>query len=247
MAKKSKNVKKAGKERACIIIPTYNEAENIEPLLKALFEEFKKIDEEMHVLVVDDSSPDGTAKVVKRYTRRKNVHLLVRKHKEGLGKAYMAGFQWAKRHRMDIVFEMDADFSHNPKELWRFLSQMKNHDFVIGSRYIGPGHVLDWSWDRRIVSWGGNALARYIAGIPVNDCTSGYRCISMKVIKKIDMKNIHTKGYAFQISLLKRAIKAGARIKEIPIVFRDRRRGKSKLGKGQFFEFLWTCMKLRFS
>ncbi|MDI6903473.1 MAG: polyprenol monophosphomannose synthase [Methanocellales archaeon] len=236
--------------KACIILPTYNEKENIGDLLNALLKEFGHIkDFDMCVLVVDDNSPDGTSEIVKEYTKKhSNIFLLKRDKKEGLGAAYVAGFEYAiDKLGADIVFEMDADSSHAPKHIPKFLEEIDNgSDFVIGSRYIDGGGTPDWTFKRRAISYGGNLIGRIIAGMKgVRDCTSGYRAIKTSLLRKIDFNSINEKGYAFQLSLLHAALNRGAKLREIPIVFHDRRRGASKLEISDLLEFIKTAIRLR--
>jgi dolichol-phosphate mannosyltransferase len=232
--------------KACIILPTYNERENISRLIPALLDVFKSIrDWDMRILVVDDNSPDGTASVVKEFAKKhKNIHLLIGQ-KKGLGAAYVRGFKLVI-DKIDVVIMMDADFSHNPEKIPEFLKQIeKGYDFVIGSRYIKGGATPDWSLIRKIISGGGNFFARVVVGLRPHDCTSGYRAIRTSFLKKVDFKNIGTRGYAFQATLLYELSEIGARIKEIPVVFYDRKVGKTKLGKKDIIEFLFNAFRLR--
>jgi len=222
--------------RACVILPTYNEAENIRRVLTKLARQ------PVDVLVVDDNSPDRTARIAETCGAR----VLVRTKKEGLGKAYAAGMQYVMQD-YDVVFEMDADLSHDPQDIRQFLEAIKNADFVIGSRYITGGATPDWNFVRKCISKGGNMLGKSIAGLPYADCTSGYRAIRTNLLKTLDVSAIEGNGYAFQISLLKRAQKKQARIKEIPITFIDRKKGRSKLGIFDMLEFVIVCVKLRFT
>ena len=203
----------------------------------------------MSILVVDDNSPDGTAKIVDQYTEKfsSSVFLLNRRKKIGLGSAYIAGFKYAMDELgVDAVFEMDADFSHDPKDVPRFMEEVSNgSDFVIGSRYIRGGNIPDWGFKRRMISRGGNFFARAIAGIPVNDCTSGFRAIKTSLLEKIDLDSLGAQGYAFQMNLLNEAMKNGAKIKEIPITFNNRKYGESKLGNGDIQEFFFNAFKIR--
>lgn len=233
-----------------MIIPTYNERENIEDLLNELLREFENIKDDMSVLVVDDSSPDGTAEVVEKFTEKYpgKVSLLKREDKKGLGSAYIAGLKHAMNDlETDVIFEMDADFSHDPRDITRFLKEINSgSDLVIGSRYIKGGDIPAWSFKRRLISRGGNFFAKVVAGIPVHDCTSGFRAIRTSLLKKIDLDSLDVQGYAFQMSLLHKAMKNGASIKEISIVFHDRKYGESKLGNVDLLEFFVISFKLRF-
>jgi dolichol-phosphate mannosyltransferase len=233
--------------KVCIVLPTYNEKENIGKLLDELLDVFKNIKYfDMNILIVDDNSPDGTQDVVKKFLGD-NVFMITGE-KRGLGDAYIRGFKYAiDELKTDIVFEMDADFSHSPKDIPRFLEEIKENDFVIGSRYIEGGDTPDWSFNRKLISSGGNFFARIIAGLyKVKDCTSGYRAIKSELIKKIDMDSLDVKGYSFQMNLLFNAIKRNGRIKEIPIIFLDRHVGTSKIERKDMYEFFINSFKLRF-
>jgi len=226
-----------------IVLPTYNERENI----PAVLDKLTKYD--IKILVVDDNSPDGTGRFVKEY-REKNpkVFLLERERKEGLGKAYIAGFKYAlEKLDADIVFQMDSDMSHNPEDVPRFLEAIRENDVVIGSRYVKGGGIENWNWHRKLTSRIGNLLARFAAGLnPIEDCTTGYRAIRTDVLKKTGFEKIDAQGYAFLTTLLYELKKNGARIKEIPITFIDRKHGRSKLGKKEMAEFLLNSFRLRF-
>jgi glycosyltransferase XagB len=238
--------------RTVIVLPTYNEAENIIPVLDLILKQNSKVDgSDINVLVVDDSSPDGTGNLVTDYSKQhSNVYLLTRTKKEGLGKAYIAGFQYAINVlKADILFEMDADLSHNPDDIPRFIQEILNgNDFVIGSRYVEGGSIpADWPPIRKLNSIIGNGVARYIAGIyKVQDCTSGYRAIRADVIKNIDLNALGVKGYSFQMNLLYAAYVKKFKIKEIPIQFTDRLHGKSKLKFSDIREFIFNAFLLRF-
>ena len=237
--------------KCCAIIPTYNERENIEGLLGSIMNEFMKNEDfNMSILVVDDNSPDGTADLVEDFSKeyQKNIFLLKRSKKMGLGSAYIDGFKHVINDiDPDIIFEIDADLSHDPKEIPRFIEEIKKgYDFVIGSRYVYGGETPDWGIKRKMISHGGNFVARVIAGLPVYDCTSGYRAIRTSVLKKIDLDSLDVHGYAFQISLLHHTIKAKGCVKEIPIVFYDRKQGESKLKNKDIREFFLNAIKLRF-
>ncbi|MDF1497981.1 MAG: glycosyltransferase [Patescibacteria group bacterium] len=244
--------KRIHRKKVCIIIPTYNEKENITKLIDALLDVFKDIKNfEMSILVVDDNSPDGTGKIVKKYSISPphcQIHLLSGK-KEGLGKAYIRGFNYAiKKLKADFVFEMDADFSHNPSDIPRFLEAVENgYDFVIGSRYVEGGSIPNnWGIVRKLNSKVGNIFARFIAGLyPIKDCTAGYRCISAKIIKKIDLENLNATGYSFSMNFLYEAIRIKAKVKEIPVDFIDRKFGESKIGFSDIKEFIINSFILR--
>jgi len=235
--------------KAVVILPTYNEKENIKTVVTKLFSVFKKIKKhDMSILVVDDSSPDGTAEEVKKLQKRyKKLHMITGQ-KKGLGVAYIRGFKHAiSKLKADVLFEMDADMSHPPKLIPRFLREIdKGADFVVGSRYIKGGGAPDWGLKRRAISWGGNFFARIIAGLfKVKDCTSGFRAIKTSLIKKINLDKLHIAGYSFQMNLLYESISKGAKIVEIPLVFYDRKLGKSKISGTDIGEFFINAFRLR--
>jgi len=207
-----------------IIIPTYNERENIGLILP----EIKKQVLDAHVLIVDDGSPDGTSSFVKGLGHDW-VFVLDRSKKEGLGRAYVAGFQWALERKYEYIFEMDADFSHDPMYLPAFLEAIKTSDLVIGSRYKTGVNVVNWPMPRLLLSYFANMYARIVTGIPVRDCTGGFKCFRRKVLESLDFKTIGSSGYSFQIEVNFFAWKKGFTIAEIPIVFTDRKRGASKM------------------
>ena len=236
--------------KTSIVIPTYNEKENIGIVIPQIMEVFKQngFSKEGKIVVVDDNSPDGTPEVVKKFMKRnKNVFLLERRMKSGLGSAYIAGFKYAlDKLNADIIFEMDGDCSHDPRDIGRFLAELRNgYDVVVGSRYIKGGNIPEWGFYRRLISKGGNFLARTVAGIPIHDCTSGYRAIKASILREIDLNELNVDGYAFQINLLHALLERNAKVKEIPIIFRERRSGKSKLSKGDMREFFITSFRLR--
>lgn len=235
--------------KAVIILPTYNEKKNISIIVPRLFDVFKSLDHDMRILVVDDNSPDGTADEVKKLQSRfKNLHLL-QGEKKGLGVAYLRGFDHAI-HTLDadVVFMMDADLSHPAEMIPQFMEEIgKGHDLVIGSRYVKGGDNPDWDLKRKTISKGGNFFARIVAGLyRVHDCTSGFRAIRTGYIKKIDREHLHTKGYAFLSTLLFELITNGAKVKEIPLVFRDRKYGQTKLSTKDMVEFFFNAFRLRF-
>jgi dolichol-phosphate mannosyltransferase len=236
--------------KTIIIIPTFNESKNIVPLIRSLQKQFLSMRHDMHVLVVDDNSPDGTAgKVKKLQARFKNLHLLMGQ-KAGLGVAYNRGMAYAMHNlRADVVFEMDADFSHNPEDVPRLMAEIdKGADFVIGSRYVPGGSIPDeWGFRRQLNSIFGNIVARYLAGIyPVRDCTAGFRAIRTSILCKIDFSELGVKGYAFQVALLHQALVLKAKIVEIPVHFIDRTQGESKLGVRDIVEFILNAWWIRF-
>jgi len=230
--------------KTLIIIPTYNEIDNLRPLLKEIFSYAPETD----ILIVDDNSPDGTGELADEiHQQNAQVHVLHRTGKQGLGTAYIAGFKYAIEHRYDAAFEMDADFSHDPRYLPDFLKAIENADLVIGSRYIPGGDTPNWTILRRFISGGGNIFARFMLGIPVHDCTAGYRCYRREVLENIDLDTIQSQGYAFQIELAYRVMKHGFKIVETPIVFMDRRVGKSKMSRKIVIEGFTYVLKARFT
>lgn len=230
-------------DRAVVIVPTYNERNNIERLIGEVLEQDYSLD----VLVVDDASPDGTAEIVKSIAlRNPRVNLLERAGKMGLGTAYVAGFQWAIARDYAYVFEMDADFSHDPKHLPQFLEAIKNADLVLGSRYNkGRVTVVNWPMSRLILSYGANLYARFVTGLRVDDATGGYKCFRRSALEVIDLNAVKSNGYAFQIEMTFRIWKRGLRIAEIPIVFNDRTEGESKMSKKIVREAIWMVWRLR--
>jgi dolichol-phosphate mannosyltransferase len=224
--------------KTLIVIPTYNEYENLRPLL----EQIARYAPETDILIVDDNSPDDTGKLADEIAgENPHLHVMHRPGKLGLGTAYIAGFKYAVEHEYDAAFEMDADFSHDPRYLPDFLVKIEQADLVIGSRYVQGGGTPNWSPLRRFISGGGNIFARFMLGIPVKDCTAGYRCYRRNVLESIGLDNIESQGYAFQVELAYRVYKHGFRIVETPIIFMDRRVGKSKMSRKIFIEgFTWV-------
>ncbi len=230
--------------KTLIIIPTYNEIDNLRPLVEEIFSYAPETD----MLIVDDNSPDGTGKLADEiHLENPRVNILHRPGKQGLGTAYIAGFKYAIEHGYDAAFEMDADFSHDPRYLPDFLKAIENADLVIGSRYISGGDTPNWSFLRRLISGGGNIFARFMLGIPVHDCTAGYRCYRREVLESIDLDTIQSQGYAFQVELAYRVMKQGFKIVETPIVFMDRRVGKSKMSRKIVIEGFTYVLEARFS
>jgi len=229
--------------KAIIVIPTYNESQNIEAIIdRILFQSIKNLD----ILVVDDNSPDGTPEIVERIAQSEpSVHLLKRPAKAGLGTAYVAGFKYALERQYHYIFEMDADFSHDPDEISNFLEAMKNCDLVIGSRYKTGVNVINWPLSRLILSVGANKYTQIITGMPINDCTGGYKCFRREVLEAIDLDKIDSDGYSFQIEMNFKAWKKGFKICEIPIVFTDREAGSSKMSKKIIREAIWMVWKLK--
>ncbi len=230
-------------ERALVVVPTYNERENIARLIDAVLRQ----DPRLELLVVDDGSPDGTAAIVQAIIARDpRVHIREREKKLGLGTAYLAGFAWALQQGYDYVFEMDADFSHDPAHLPQFLAAVQDADLVLGSRYLkGRVSVVNWPISRLLLSYFANVYARFVTGLPVWDSTGGFKCFRRAVLQAIDLDGVHSNGYAFQIEMSFKAWKKGFRIAEIPIVFVDRTEGTSKMSKAIVREAVWMVWWLR--
>jgi len=229
-------------QRALIIFPTYNERDNIEKIVHAVL----PLDPRIHVLIVDDNSPDGTGEVADRLAEELDkVTVLHRPGKAGLGKAYIAGFKWAIERKFDFVIEMDADFSHSPEYLKDFLREIQNRDLVIGSRYISGVNVINWPMGRLLLSYYANVYTRIITGLPLRDATGGFKCFRREVLEAIDLDEVRSTGYSFQIEMSMRAWKKGFRIKEIPIIFYDRIAGQSKMSKKIMREAIWMVWALR--
>ncbi len=228
-----------------VIIPTYNESENIPRIIDQLL----GLREAVDILIVDDASPDGTAKVVQEKTEQYpgRIHLIQREGKQGLGTAYVTGFKFALEHNYSFVCEMDADFSHNPEDVPGLIEPVKNGeaDVAIGSRYHNGISIVNWPLTRLILSYSANVYARFITGVPVNDMTAGFKCISRSVLEKINLDRIRSNGYAFQIEVHFRAYKAGARLKEVSIIFREREVGTSKMSKKIVYEAVWMVWVLK--
>jgi dolichol-phosphate mannosyltransferase len=230
---------------ACLVLPTYNEAGNIEPIVAAVLD---KLPATAHVLIVDDNSPDGTGEIADRLAAGdERIGVLHRPGKEGLGPAYIAGFRRALEQGAGYVLEMDADFSHDPAYLPRLLEAAERADVAIGSRYVDGGGVSDWSGLRRAVSRGGSAYARAALGVDVRDLTGGFKCFRREVLEAIDLGTIRSRGYAFQVEMTYRAIASGFRVIEVPIVFRERRVGSSKMNLAIAAEAVWRVPALRLS
>jgi len=225
-----------------VIVPTYNECENIDPLLDRLL----ALPHGLEVLVVDDASPDGTGdRVAARAASDARVHLLRRAGKLGLGSAYREGFRYALDHGAEYVFEMDADFSHDPDAIGEFLVQAQDADLVLGSRYLHGVSVVNWPLDRLILSYTANLYTRIITGLPVKDATGGFKCFRRRALEGIRLERVKSDGYAFQIEMSFKCWKRGSRIKEIPIVFVDRRAGVSKMNRKIIWEAIWMVWRLR--
>jgi dolichol-phosphate mannosyltransferase len=230
-------------KQSLIIIPTYNEADNVAKIIPEVLAQ----DEGFNVLIVDDNSPDGTAKIIQEMQKtNSHIHLIERPSKLGLGTAYVAGFKYALSHGFDFVFEMDADFSHDPKLLVKLLTKAEEYDLVIGSRYISGVNVVNWPMRRLILSYSANLYTRIITGLPVKDATAGFKCYRRVVLESFNLDSIKSNGYSFQIETNFLAWKHGFRICEVPIVFTDRREGTSKMSKHIVYEAAWMVWKLKF-
>jgi dolichol-phosphate mannosyltransferase len=229
--------------RACVCLPTYDERENLEPMLRALGEVLGPDD---RVLVIDDDSPDGTGALADRLAADLGfVDVLHRKHKEGLGPAYLAGFRRALDAGADLIMEMDCDFSHDPADVPRLLEAAAEADLVLGSRYVPRGGVENWGVVRRAISYGGSLYARLLLGVPVRDLTGGFKCFRREVLEAIALDRVRSRGYAFQIELTYRAIRRGYRVQEVPIRFVDRVVGGSKMSRAIVLEAIWKVPLLR--
>ncbi|HEX9053736.1 MAG TPA: polyprenol monophosphomannose synthase [Gemmatimonadales bacterium] len=229
-------------ERVLVVVPTYNERVNVPLIVPAILGQDPRID----VLVVDDSSPDGTGELADQLAAENpRVHVLHRSQKEGLGKAYIAGFRWALDHGYDLIFEMDADFSHDPRFLPAFLDAVQDADLVIGSRYKTGVNVINWPISRLLLSLGANQYARLVTGLPLADSTGGFKCFRRRVLEAIPLERVRSNGYAFQIEMSYLAWRKGFRLKEIPIVFTDRVEGQSKMNRKIVREAVWMVWWLR--
>jgi dolichol-phosphate mannosyltransferase len=232
---------------AWLILPTYNEAVNVEPFVRAVLPELAEASAEHRILIVDDNSPDGTGEIANRLaTQNDRIRVLHRDRKEGLGPAYLAGFRVALDAGAERIIEMDADFSHDPAYLPALIAATENADLAIGSRYVPGGGVTDWGPVRRFISRGGSAYARLVLRVPVRDLTGGFKCFRREVLEAIELDSIEARGYAFQVETTYRALKMGFRVVELPIVFRDRREGSSKMTKSIVAEAMWRVPAMRF-
>jgi dolichol-phosphate mannosyltransferase len=229
-------------ERMLVVVPTYNERTNVPLIVPAVLAQ----DPCIEVLVVDDNSPDGTGQIADQLAADDaRVHVLHRGGKEGLGKAYIAGFRWALERGYDLIFEMDADFSHDPRFLPRLIEAVQDADLVLGSRYKTGVNVINWPISRLLLSLGANQYARWVTGLPLSDSTGGFKCFRRKVLEAIPLDRVRSNGYAFQIEMSFLAWKRGFRLKEIPIVFTDRVEGQSKMNKKIVREAVWMVWWLR--
>ncbi len=228
-----------------IIIPTYNEKENIENIIRKIF----SLETQFNILIIDDGSPDNTAKIVKNMQNEFSNKLFIeeRTGKLGLGTAYIHGFKWALKNNYDFIFEMDADFSHDPKDLPRLLHACTNEggDLAIGSRYVKGVNIVNWPMSRLLMSYFASKYVKTITGMPINDSTAGFKCYSRKVLEKINLDSIEFVGYAFQIEMKFKSWKYGFKIKEVPVIFTDRQEGSSKMSGGIFYEALFGVIKMK--
>ena len=231
---------------AWLVLPTYNEAENIGPLVRAALAALQTAGVTHRVLIVDDGSPDGTGRIADGLAAElEPVEVLHRERKQGLGRAYLAGFARALEGGAELVMEMDSDFSHDPADIPRLIAAADAADLVLGSRYVVGGGISNWGLVRRLVSRGGSAYARWLLGVPVRDLTGGFKCFNRRVLETIDLDGVHADGYGFQIELTYRAIKAGFTVTEVPIVFREREVGSSKMTARIALEAVWKVPALR--
>ena len=229
-----------------VIIPTYNEKENIEKIIRAVF----GLEKSFHILIIDDGSPDGTADIVKGLMANEfdgRLFIVERSGKLGLGTAYITGFKWALEHKYDYIFEMDADFSHNPNDLPRLYAAChdEGYDLAIGSRYVSGVNVVNWPMGRVLMSYFASKYVRFVTGFKVHDTTAGFKCYRRRVLETIELDKVRFKGYAFQIEMKYTTHKCGFKIKEVPVVFVNRVEGTSKMSGGIFSEALWGVMRLR--
>jgi dolichol-phosphate mannosyltransferase len=231
---------------AWLILPTYNEAVNLEPFVRAVLPALAEAAPEHHILIVDDNSPDGTGRIADRLASElEPVEVLHRAEKRGLGVAYLAGFRHALDSGAELVLEMDSDFSHSPADVPRLIAAAEDADLVLGSRYVAGGGVSDWGVVRRMLSRGGSWYARMILRVKVSDLTGGFKCFRREVLEALDLDGVHAEGYGFQIELTYRAVRAGFRVKEIPITFRERQAGISKMTARIAVEAIWKVPLLR--
>lgn len=230
-------------DKSLIIIPTYNEIDNIEKMINSLMSSYPAIS----LLIIEDGSPDGTAQVVKDYQKKypHNLFMIERKGKLGLGTAYVTGFKWALEKNYDFVFEMDCDFSHDPKQIPDLLQAAQSNDLVIGSRYIDGIRIINWPFRRLLLSYLASIYTRFVTGIPVFDTTGGFKCFSRKALQSLNLDDILSNGYIFQLELNYKVWTKGLRVKEVPIVFYERRDGQSKMAGGIIFEALFAVLRLR--
>ncbi|MCK4453227.1 polyprenol monophosphomannose synthase [candidate division WOR-3 bacterium] len=229
-------------KKGLVIIPTYNEAINIKKIIRRIL----LVSKQLEILVIDDNSPDKTGDIVEKLNQNnKRLHLIRRERKLGLGTAYVLGFAYVLKNGYDFAFEMDADFSHNPDELPKFIELLNEYELVIGSRYVKGISVVNWPMKRLLLSYSACIFARIVTGIPVRDLTSGFKCYSRKALESVDWKTFKVDGYGFQIQSVFSVYKSGLKIKEIPIIFVERSEGESKMSKRIIWEAFWLVWKLR--
>ena len=229
-------------EKALVVIPTYNEKENIEKIVSQVLEQ----DRRLETLIVDDNSPDGTGEIADRLaSENPRIHVMHRKGKLGLGSAYRDGFKYSVKQGYDLTFEMDADFSHDPKYLPAFLEAAKENDLVLGSRYVSGINVVNWPMTRLLLSYGASFYTRVITGLPVKDPTGGFKCFRREVLEALDIDRVQSDGYSFQIEVSFKVWRKGFKIKEIPIIFVDRHSGTSKMSNKIVFEAVWMVWWLK--
>ncbi len=228
--------------KAIVIIPTYNELNNVQRLVPELRQLYPDLD----ILIVDDNSPDGTGDYIEELGKTDNkIHLIERKGKLGLGTAYVAGYKYMLENNYDIAFQMDADYSHDPREIKNFLKMIDKYDLIIGSRYLNGVNVINWPMQRLLLSYFANKYTKFITGLPINDCTGGYKCFKREVLQAINLDAIKSNGYAFQIEMNFKAWKKGFKLGEIPIIFLDRVEGTSKMSKKIVREAIYRVWELR--
>jgi len=229
-------------EKTVILIPTYNESDNVERMARTILKSYPKIS----LLIIDDGSPDGTGNIVKTLQKEyPGLHLMERAGKAGIGKAYIAGFKWALEKGYDFVFEMDCDFSHNPEDIPRLLEATTNNDLVIGSRYINGISIVNWPFKRLLLSYCASIYTRFITRIPIRDTTGGFKCFTRKALKTLNFDKIISNGYSFQLEVNYKIWSKGLRIKEVPIIFYERRDGQSKMDKNIVLEAIFAVIFLR--
>lgn len=229
-------------DKTLIVIPTYNEVDNVQKMIETLFRLYPQIS----LLIVEDNSPDGTGKVVKELQERFNqLQIMERKGKMGLASAYIDGFKWGLAKGFDYILEMDCDFSHDPEQVKDLLDEAQRSDLVVGSRYIGGIRIINWAFHRLLLSYYASIYTRLITGIPVQDTTGGFKCFTRRALEALDLNRIVAKGYIFQLELNYKVWLKGMKVTEVPIIFYERREGQSKMGKGIIFEALFAVLKLR--
>ena len=237
------DIKELPFDKTLIIIPTFNEIDNIENMITTLFSKYSAVS----ILIIEDGSPDGTADVVKRLqSTNANLHMIQRTGKQGLATAYTTGFKWALERDYQFVFEMDCDFSHDPAHVKDLLNAARDYDLVIGSRYINGIRIINWPFKRLLLSYLASIYTRFVTGLPIQDTTGGFKCFTRKALESLDLDGIIAKGYIFQLELNYKVWSKGLRLKEVPIVFYERAHGVSKMGGGIIFEALFAVLKLRF-